>query len=64
MRRISLVEARMGSNEKGNRAQIVGIAVLAAMILGIIITLAPHAATIANDAAPEVYRLDVMGSDD
>jgi len=54
----------MGSNEKGNRAQIVGIAVLAAMILGIIITLAPHAATIANDAAPEVYRLDVMGSDD
>jgi len=53
----------MGSKEKGNRAQIVGIAVLAAMILGIIITLAPHAATI-GDIALEFDRLDVMGSDD
>ena len=54
----------MGTKAKGDRAQIVGIALLAAMILGIIITLTPHAATIANDIAPEFYRLDVMGSDD
>jgi hypothetical protein len=54
----------MRTREKGNRAQIAGIAVLAVMILGIIITLAPHAATIAGDIALEFDRLDVMGSDD
>ena len=42
----------MGTKRKGDRAQFAGIAVLAATILGIIITLAPHAATIAGDITP------------
>jgi hypothetical protein len=55
------VEVAMHSNPKDDGGSIFVIAVLAAMIAGIIVTLAPHAATLAGSDA---YGVDFMSTDD
>lgn len=51
----------MHSNPNDDGGSIFVIAVLAAMIAGIIVTLAPHAATLASGDA---YGVDFMSTDD
>ena len=54
----------MTKEAKGNSVQIVGIAVIAAIVFAIIFDVAPHARTIINAATGEIHDIDVMSTDD
>ena len=43
------------------RKQLIGLLALAAAILAVIVVVAPHARTITNEAATEVYGIDIAG---
>ncbi|MEN3383226.1 MAG: hypothetical protein V7608_3270 [Hyphomicrobiales bacterium] len=43
------------------RKQSIALLALAAAVLAIIIVVAPHARTITNEAATEVYGIDIAG---
>ena len=43
------------------RKQLIALLALAAVILALIIVVAPHARTIANEASTEVYGIDIAG---
>jgi hypothetical protein len=43
------------------RKHLVALPALAAAILAVIIVVAPHARTITNEAATEVYGIDIAG---
>jgi flagellar biosynthesis protein FliQ len=53
----------MRATRKGDGMHLISIAVLAAMIVGIIVTLAPHAKTTVNEITGEA-SIDIMGTDD
>jgi hypothetical protein len=43
------------------RKQSIALLALAAAILAVIIVVAPHARTIANEASTEIYGIDIAG---
>ena len=43
------------------RKQSIALLALAAVVLAIIIMVAPHARTITNEASTEVYGIDILG---
>ena len=43
------------------RMKVLAILTLAALILAVIISISPHATTVANEITGEVYAVDVLG---
>jgi hypothetical protein len=43
------------------RIKILAILTLAALILAVIISISPHATTVANEVTGEVYAVDILG---
>ncbi len=43
------------------RRQLIALLALAAVVLAVIIAVAPHARTITNQASTEIYGIDILG---
>jgi hypothetical protein len=56
-----LLDGRIDHEETSMRTRILALVALAAVILAVIVSVAPHATIVANEVSGEIYAIDILG---